>query len=135
MADCPLWTVCPQVCRGDFGRPLPRNWHDPAGVPCSVTDRARVIGVHHTSDSKLGIYFAEGLEHAGLTDAAPILSAKANDETRFLEVTMALQNVADWKLRSHVHEVAMHVEDEHDVTVRCRFRALDPVPFAPKHAR
>jgi hypothetical protein len=94
-----------------------------------------VIGVHHTSDSKLGIYFAEGLEHAGLTDTAPILSAKANDETRFLEVTVALQNVADWKLRSHVHEVAMHVEDEHDVTVRCRFRALDPVPFAPKHAR
>jgi len=42
-----------------------------------------VIGVHHTTDSKLGSYFAEGLEHAGLTHAAPILSAEANDETAF----------------------------------------------------
>jgi hypothetical protein len=94
-----------------------------------------VIGVHHTSDSKLGSYFAEGLEHAGLTRAAPILSAEANDEARFLKVTVALQNVADWKMRSQVHEVAMHVEDEHDVTVQCFFRTLNPVPFAAKHAR
>jgi hypothetical protein len=94
-----------------------------------------VIGVHHSTDSKLGIYFAEGLEHAGLTDAAPILSAVANDETRFLRVIVALQNVADWKLRSRVHQVAMRVEDEHDVTVLCCFRPLDPLQFAPKHAR
>jgi hypothetical protein len=48
---------------------------------------------------------------------------------------VALQNVADWKLRSQVHQVAMRVEDEHDVMVLCVFRPLDPLPFAPKHAR
>jgi hypothetical protein len=94
-----------------------------------------VIGVHHTTESRLGSYFAEGLEHAGLTDAALILSADANDETRFLTVTVALQNVADWKLRSGVHQVAMRVEDEHDVTVLCCFRPREPLAFAPKHAR
>ena len=97
--------------------------------------RSAVIGVHHTTDSRLGSYFAAGLEHAGLTHAAPILSAEANDETRFLKVTVALQNVADWKLRSQVHQVAMRVEDEHDVTVLCYFRPRDPLAFAPKHAR
>jgi len=91
--------------------------------------------MHHTTDSRLSSYFADGLEHAGLTHAAPILAAKANDETRFLTVTVTLQNVADWKLRSQVHQVAMRVEDEHDVTVLCYFRPLDPRPFAPKHAR
>jgi hypothetical protein len=94
-----------------------------------------VIGVHHTTDSRLGSYFAAGLEHAGLTQAAPILSAEAKDESRFLTVTVALQNVADWRLRSQVHQVAMRVEDEHDVTVLCYFRPLEPLPFAPKHAR
>jgi len=94
-----------------------------------------VIGMHHTTDGKLGSYFAEGLEHAGLTNAAPILSADADDETRFLKVIVALQNVADWRLRSQVHQVAMRVEDEHDVTVLCCFRPLDPLPFTPKHAR
>jgi hypothetical protein len=94
-----------------------------------------VSAVHHTSESKLGIYFAEGLEHAGLTYTAPIVSAEANDETRSLKVTVALQNVADWKLRSQVHAVAMHVEDEHDVMVQCLFRALNAASFAPKHAR
>jgi len=111
-------------------------------VPC-VTRRAcdarqresAVIGVHQTTESRLGVYFAEGLDHAGLTNAAPILSADANDETRFLKVIVALQNVADWKLRSQVHQVAIRVEDEHDVTVLCYFRPLDPVAFAPKHAR
>jgi hypothetical protein len=97
--------------------------------------KSAVIGVHHTPDSQLGIYFAQGLEHAGLTRAAPIVSADANDQTRFLKVTVALQNVADWKLRSRVHQVAMRVEDEHDVTVLCFFRPLDPLPFAAKHAR
>jgi hypothetical protein len=97
--------------------------------------KSAVIGEHHTTDSKLGLYFAEGLAHAGLTYAAPILSADANDESRFLKVTVALQNVADWKLRSQVHQVAMRVEDEHDVMVLCVFRPLDPLPFAPKHAR
>ena len=77
----------------------------------------------------------KGLDHAGLSHAAPILSAEANNETRFLTVTVALQNVADWKLRSQVHEVAMRVEDEHDVTVLCYFRPLDPPAFAAKHAR
>jgi len=94
-----------------------------------------VIGVHHSTDSRLGSYFAAGLEHAGLTHAAPILSAEANDETRFLTVTVALQNVADWRLRSQVHQVAMRVEDEHDVTVLCNLRPLDPLPFAARHAR
>ncbi len=103
---------------------------------CDARQRkSAVIGVHHTTDSKLSSYFAEGLDHAGLTHAAPILSAEANDETRFLKVTVALQNVADWKLRSQVHQVAMRVEDEHDVTVLCYFRPLDPLPFAAKHAR
>jgi len=97
--------------------------------------KSAVIGVHHTPDSQLGIYFAQGLEHAGLTHAAPIVSADANDETRFLKVIVALQNVADWKLRSRVHQVAMRVEDEHDMTVLCFFRPLDPLPFAAKHAR
>ena len=46
-------------------------------------ERGRVISVHRICDGKLGIYFAEGLEHAGLTHAAPILSAEANDETAF----------------------------------------------------
>ena len=91
--------------------------------------------MHHSSDGKLGIYFAEALDHAGLGRAASILCAEADDETGFLRVTVALSNVADWKLRSQVHEVAMHVEDEHDVTVLYFFRPLDPVPFAPKHAR
>jgi hypothetical protein len=94
-----------------------------------------VIGVHHTTESRLGSYFAEGLEHAGLAHAAPILSAEANDEASFLTVIVALQNVADWRLRSQVHQVAMRVEDEHDVTVLCYFRPLDPRPFAAKHAR
>jgi hypothetical protein len=97
--------------------------------------KSAVIGVHHTPDSQLGIYFAQGLEHAGLTHAAPIVSADANDQTRFLKVTVALQNVADWKLRSRVHQVALRVEDEHDMTVLCFFRPLDPLPFAAKHAR
>ena len=47
-------------------------------------------------------------------------------------MTVALSNVADWKARSQVHQIAMRVEDEHDVTVLCFFRPLDPVPFAPK---
>jgi hypothetical protein len=94
-----------------------------------------VIGVHHSTESRLGSYFAEGLEHVGLTQAAPILSADADDETRFLRVTVALQNVADWRLRSEVHQVAMRVEDEHDVTVLCYFRPCDPLPFVAKHAR
>ena len=94
-----------------------------------------MIRVHHSSDSKLGSYFAQGLEHAGLSRTAPILSAEADDEAGLLKVTVALSSVADWKLRSHVHQVAMRVEDEHDVTVLCYFRPLDPVAFAPKHAR
>jgi hypothetical protein len=103
---------------------------------CEARQRkSTVIGVHHTTDSELGIYFAQGMEHAGLTYAAPILSADANDETRLLKVTVALQNVADWKLRSRVHQVAMRVEDEHYMTVLCFFRPLDPLPFAAKHAR
>ena len=94
-----------------------------------------MIRVHYSSESELGIYFAEGLEHAGLNRAASILSAAADDEAGLLKVTVALSRVADWKLRSQVHQVAMRVEDEHDVTVLCYFRPLDPVPFAPKHAR
>jgi hypothetical protein len=66
-----------------------------------------VVRVHHTSDSKLGSHFAEALEHAGLSRAAPILSAEADDETGFLKVTVALSNVADWKLRSQVHQVGV----------------------------
>jgi len=50
-------------------------------------------------------------------------------------VTVALQNVADWRLRSQVHEVAMRVEDEHNVTVLCCFQPLDWLQFVPKHAR
>jgi hypothetical protein len=38
-------------------------------------------------------------------------------------------------LRSRVHQVALRVEDEHDMTVLCFFRPLDPLPFAAKHAR
>ena len=95
----------------------------------------QVIRVHHSSNSKLNIYFAQGLEQAGLGLAASILSAEADDEAGLLKVTVALSSVADWKLRSQVHQVAMRVEDEHDVTVLCYFRPLDPVPFAPKHAR
>ena len=91
--------------------------------------------MHHSSDSKLGIYFAQGLERAGLSGAAPILSAEADDDAGLLKVTVALSSVADWKLRSQVHQVAMRVEDEQDVTVLCYFRPLDPVPFAPRHAR
>ena len=94
-----------------------------------------MIRVHHSSESKLGSYFAEGLEQAGLGRAASILSAEADDDAGLLKVTVALSSVADWKLRSQVHQVAMRVEDEHDVTVLCYFRPLDPVPFAPKHAR
>ncbi len=97
--------------------------------------RSAVIGVHHSTDSKLGSYFAEGLEHAGLSHDAPILSAEADDEARLLKVTVALRNVADWRLRSRVHQVAMRVEDQHDVTVLCCFRPLDPLPLAARHAR
>jgi hypothetical protein len=94
-----------------------------------------VIRVHYASDSKLGRYFTEALEQAGLSRAAPVLSAEADDETGFLKVTVALSNAADWKLRSRVHQVAMRVEDEHKVKVLCLFRPLDPVPFAPRHLR
>ncbi len=101
----------------------------------------RVIGVHHSAEGKLGSYFAEGLEQAGLSRAALIVSTEADDEAGLLKVTVALSSVADWKLRSQVHQVAVRVEDEHDVTVLCFFQPLDPVPFAPtrvrapKHAR
>ena len=61
------------------------------------------IGVHHTTDSELGVYVVQGVEDVGLTPAAAILSGGANAETRFVEVTMALQNLADWKIRSQVH--------------------------------
>ena len=94
-----------------------------------------MIRVHHSSESKLGIYFAEGLEQAGLGRAASIVSAEADDEAGFLKVTVALSSIADWKLRSQVHQVAMRIEDQHDVTVLCHFRPLDPAPLAPKHAR
>ena len=94
-----------------------------------------MVVVHSRAEGKLAIYFAEGLERAGLTDAAPILSVELNDEARLLKVTMTLSNVADWKLRSQVHGVALRVEDEHDVTVQCLFRPVDPVPFVPRHAR
>jgi hypothetical protein len=63
-------------------------------------ERGRVISVHRICDGKLGIYFAEGLEHAGLAHIAPIVSAEAEDGHTFLKVTVALQNVADPKLRS-----------------------------------
>jgi hypothetical protein len=92
-------------------------------------ERARVISVHQSSDGQLGIYFAQGLEQADLTSAAPIVSAEADDATRIVRVTMALQNVADWKLRSQIHEVAMRVEDQHNLTVLCYFRPNDPFPF------
>jgi hypothetical protein len=86
---------------------------------CDASRRAvAAIGVHHITDSELGVYLVEGLEDVGLTRAAPILSGEANAETRFLEVTMALQNLGDWKMLSQVHQVAKHVEDEHDVTVQ-----------------
>jgi hypothetical protein len=72
---------------------------------CDARQRkSAVIGVHHATDSKLSSYFAEGPKHAGLSRAAPILAAEASDEIRFLKVTVALQNVADWKLRSQVHQ-------------------------------
>ena len=95
----------------------------------------QVIRMHHSTDSKLGSYFAQELEQAGLSRAASILSAEADDDAGLLKVTVALSSVADWKLRSQVHQVAMRVEDQHDVTVLCYFRPLDPVPFTPKHAR
>ena len=118
-------------------------WQSPAKITRSLAGCAtltglaggQVIRMHHSSDSKLGSYFAHGLEHAGLSRAAPILSADADDDAGLLKVTVALPSVADWKLRSQVHQVAMRVEDEHDVTVLCYFRPLDPVPFAAKHAR
>jgi len=84
-----------------------------------------MTGVHHGTDSKLGVYFAEGLDDVGLTVAAPVVSTEADDQSGVLKVTVALQNVADWKLRSQVNAVAMRVEDEHDVTVRCYFQPLD----------
>jgi hypothetical protein len=106
-----------------------RQSHPVTRRVCDARQRkSAVIGVHHTTESKLGSYFAAGLEHAGLSHAAPILAAEANGETRLLKVTVALQNVADWKLRSQVHQVALRVEDEHDVTVLCCFRPLDPLP-------
>jgi len=86
---------------------------------------ARMTGVHQATDSKLGVYFAEGLDDAGLTLAAPIVSTEADDQSGVLKVTLALQNVADWKLRSQVNAVAMRVEDEHDATVLCYFRPPD----------
>ena len=98
-------------------------------------ERARVISVHHTSAGQLGVYFAHGLEQAGLTHAAPIVSAEADDEACIVRVTMALQNVADWRLRSQIHEVAMRVEDEHNLTVLCFFRPSDPVPFGLERGR
>jgi hypothetical protein len=91
--------------------------------------------LQQASDGTLGVYFAEGLEHAGLTETVQVLSAEANDENRLLKVTVALSNVADWTLRSRVHEVALRIEDEHDATVLCYFRPLDPIPFAPRHLR
>ena len=106
------------------------------GVRRSVAwSGGRVIGVHHSAESKLGSYFAEGLEQAGLSRAALIVSTEAEDDAGLLKVTVALSSVADWKLRSEVHQVAMRVEDEHDVTVLCFFQPLDPVPFAPRHVR
>ncbi len=84
-----------------------------------------MTGVHQATDSKLGVYFAEGLDDVGLTVAAPVVSTEADDQSGVLKVTVALQNVADWKLRSQVNAVAMRVEDEHDATVLCYFRPLD----------
>jgi hypothetical protein len=54
-----------------------------------------MTGVHQATDSKLGGYFAEGLDDAGLTVAAPIVSTEADDHSGILKVTVALQNVAD----------------------------------------
>ena len=88
-----------------------------------------MVSVYQILDRQLGVYFAQGLEQAGLTQAAPILSSEADDEARIARVTMALQNVADWKLRSQIHEVAMRVEDEHNLTVLCYFRPSDPFSF------
>jgi hypothetical protein len=103
---------------------------------CDARRRAdAAIGVHHITDSELGVYFVQGLEDVDRSRAAPILSGEANAETRFLEVAMALQNLAGWKIRPQVYQVANHVEGEHDVTVLCHFRPLDPVPFAPRPAR
>ena len=61
-----------------------------------------MVSVYQILDRQLGVYFAQGLEQAGLTQAAPILSSEADDEARIARVTMALQNVADWKLRSQI---------------------------------
>ena len=55
-------------------------WHRPARIThslarCATLSRflgERVIRVHHSSESKLGTYFAQGLEHAG--SAAPRVS-------------------------------------------------------------
>ena len=119
-----------QACQN---HPLPGQ-----GVRCSVAWFAGgggVIGVHHSAESKLGSYFAEGLEQAGLSRAALIVSTETDEEAGLLKVTVALSSVADWKLRSEVHQVAVRVEDEHDVTVLCFFQPLDPVPFAPRHVR
>ena len=119
-------------------------WHRPAKTARSLArvcdalwlgPGGRVIGVHHSAESKLGSYFAEGLEQAGLSRAALIVSTEADEEAGLLKVTVALSSVADWKLRSEVHQVAVRVEDEHDVTVLCFFQPLDPVPFAPRHVR
>jgi hypothetical protein len=98
-------------------------------------ERARVISVQPSSDGQLGVYFAGALELAGLAQAAPILSAEVDDETRIVRVTMVLRNVADWRLRSQIHEVAMRVEDERNVTVLCYFRPGDSVPFGPRRGR
>jgi hypothetical protein len=78
---------------------------------------------------------ADGLVGAAIEAGGSTKSARADAETAFLEVTVAFSNVADRKIRPQGPEVAMHVEDEHDVTVLCWFRPLDRVPVAPKHAR
>ena len=148
---CRTWGAAPM--RGSASRAMGPAasycWHRPARIPrslarvCDAKDlvRGRVIGVHHSAESKLGSYFAEGLEQAGLGRAAVIVATEAEDDAGLLKVTVALSSVADWKLRSEVHQVAVRVEDEHDATVLCFFQPLDPVPFAPtrvrapKHAR
>ena len=44
---------------------------------CDARRRAgAAIGVHHTTDSELGVYFVQGLEDVGLTQAVPILSGE-----------------------------------------------------------
>jgi hypothetical protein len=105
----------------------------PDSVTRRVCDARRgagaAIGVHHTTDSELGVYFVQGREDAGLIQAAPILSGETNAEARFLEVTMALQNVADLEEALPGPSGRDARRDEHDVTVLCHFRPLDPVPF------